>query len=108
MRKIRNFVASLPTAVLLTVLAVTAVAFTLAGCEGQAPVSLNGQYPLTDCYVNLKLVFGQSRTLAPVGARDFYVNWLSLDLPPSRASGSNDRDGELTVGGVNPGHRYSW
>ncbi len=41
MKKAKNIFASLPTAVLLTVLAVTAVAFTLAGCEGQAPVSHN-------------------------------------------------------------------
>ncbi len=39
-------------------------------------VLLSRQYPITNCYVNLKLVFGQSWTLAPAGARGFYVNWL--------------------------------
>jgi len=64
MRKIRNFVASLPTAVLLTVLAVTAVAFTLAGCEGQAPVSHNsdtydaGQFAVSDVSTETVLADG--------------------------------------------------
>jgi hypothetical protein len=43
---------------------------------GQLSFVLGGQYPITDYYVNLKLVFGQSWTLAPAGARGFYVNWL--------------------------------
>ncbi len=39
-------------------------------------VLVSRQYPLTDCYVNFKLVFGQNWILAPAGARGFYVNWL--------------------------------
>ena len=44
--------------------------------SGPLVPAFEGQYPITDCYVNLKLVFGQSWTLAPAGARGLYVNLL--------------------------------
>jgi len=53
-------------------------------------------------YVNLRggfqtdLSAGRGRDGHFLDIREgFYINWLSLDLPPSRASGSNDRDGEF-------------
>ncbi len=39
------------------------------------PISTR-QYPLTAYYVNPRSVFRQSWTLAPAGARGFYINWL--------------------------------